>query len=88
MFVLADTSGSMGPDGKIDALNLAIRDLIESLSDEQDARGVVHIGVITFGQELARLHTPLAPADTIPWTDVFAQGVPNGRGVHLVTRTA
>jgi uncharacterized protein YegL len=85
VFVLADVSGSMSADGKIDALNLAMRDLIASLAEEQDARGIVQVGIITFGQESARLHVPLAPAGSVRWTDVIPQGrTPMGAAFTLL----
>lgn len=56
--VLADTSGSMSGDGKIEALNQALRDMVESLSEE-DGRAEIQVAVITFGGTAAELHIEL-----------------------------
>jgi len=47
--VLADVSGSMAVDGKIQAANLALREMIEAFQDESDLRAEIHLSVITFG---------------------------------------
>ena len=48
IFILADTSGSMKGE-KIQAVNLAVRDMIATLRNVNDIRGVFKISIITFG---------------------------------------
>lgn len=83
--ILADVSGSMSEDGKIEALNLSVRNLIEALAEEQDTRGAVHVAVITFGMDSAKLHVPLTPASGLRWNDMAAQGrTPMGAAIRLL----
>ena len=62
VIVLADVSGSMSANGKIDALNDAIQSMIESFAAEDHSRAEIHFAVIAFGKGGARLHQPLLPA--------------------------
>ena len=71
--VLADVSGSMATEGKVQALNGAVREMMEAFRDESDLRAEVHVAVITFG-ETAKLHLSLAPAKAASWTDLGAGG--------------
>ena len=48
IFILADTSGSMKGE-KIQVVNLAVRDMIATLRNVNDIRGVFKISIITFG---------------------------------------
>lgn len=82
--LLADVSGSMGTDGKIQALNHAVREMIEAFQDESDLRAEIHVSVITFGGQ-ARTHMALAPAKGATWTDLGASGgTPMGAAFELV----
>ena len=51
IFILADTSGSMRGE-KIQALNKAIQEMIVSLRNVNDIRGVFKISIITFGRDV------------------------------------
>lgn len=83
VILLADVSGSMSSDGKIQALNHAVKEMIEAFKDEADLRAEVNVAVITFGEE-ARLHMPLTPARTATWTDLGAKGnTPMGAAFEL-----
>jgi len=73
VIVLADVSGSMGVDGKIQALNYAVREMIEAFQDESDLRAEIHVSVITFGGQ-SRVHLPLGPARNASWSDLGATG--------------
>lgn len=73
VILLADVSGSMGVDGKIQALNHAVREMLEAFQDESDLRAEIHVSVITFGGQ-ARMHLPLGPARNFAWTDLGAAG--------------
>lgn len=83
VIVLADVSGSMQQDGKIDALNHALREMLASFHSEDDFRAQIHVAVITFGG-VAQIHTPLAPASTADWTNLQAAGgTPLGGAIDL-----
>lgn len=64
VIVLADTSGSMSVDGKIDALNNALKEMIGTFAGESRLRAELQISVITFGG-IAAVHLPLTPAHQI-----------------------
>ena len=83
VILLADVSGSMFAEGKIEALNEAVREMISSFAQEDDLRAEIHLAVITFGGT-ARLHTPLQPARDIRWTALSADGeTPLGAALKL-----
>ncbi len=82
VIILADTSGSMGADGKIEALNQSLRDMVKSFAAESRLRAEIHLGVITFG-EVARGHLPLAPAHQIGGIQEFAANGGTPLGVAL-----
>ncbi len=80
VIVLADVSGSMASDGKIEALNEAVAEMIATFAEEDDARAEIHVAVITFGGEEAVLHKPLRPARETKWEPMRAAGrTPMGR---------
>ena len=83
VILLADISGSMEADGKIQALNRAAREMLETLQDESELRAEIHLAIITFGGE-ARTHLPLGVARDAKWTDVGASGgTPMGAAFDL-----
>ncbi len=83
LILLADVSGSMGQDGKIEALNQAVREMISALAAEENARAEIEVCVITFGGA-ARLHTPLQAARSVAWADMQAGGgTPMGAAMLL-----
>lgn len=65
VIVLADTSGSMGDNGKIEALNQALREMIRSFATESRVRAEIQVGIITFSGTSADVHLPLTPAHQI-----------------------
>ncbi len=65
VIVLADVSGSMSVDGKIEALNQALKEMIAGFANEPRSRAEIQVGLITFGGEQAKVHLPLAPAHQI-----------------------
>lgn len=86
VIVLADVSGSMGVDGKIQALNHAVREMIEAFQEESDLRAEIHVSVITFGGQ-SRVHLPLGPARGASWSDLGASGgTPMGAAFDLARR--
>lgn len=83
VILLADVSGSMGVEGKIQALNHAVREMIEAFQDESDLRAEIHVSVITFGGQ-SRVHLPLGPARDASWSDLGASGgTPMGAAFDL-----
>lgn len=83
--ILADVSGSMSVDGKIDALNAALKDLINTLGKESRLNAEIHVSIITFGGSQAIVHLPLTPAWQINQTsDLIASGgTPMGSAFQL-----
>ena len=75
VLILADVSGSMSVDGKIEALNTAMIDMIRSFAEEPSGRAQIQVGVIVFGGNEAHLHVPLSPAAEVAWKPM----VPNGK---------
>lgn len=63
VIILADVSGSMESNGKIQTLNRAIASMIDSFAQEEDVRAEINVSVITFGGEKAQIHIPLQPAE-------------------------
>ncbi|WP_218833170.1 vWA domain-containing protein [Paraferrimonas haliotis] len=70
VIVMADTSGSMSVDGKIDALNQSIKDMITSFASESRLRAEIHVSIVTFGGE-AETHLTLTPAHQIEQIENF-----------------
>ncbi|CBJ80615.1 Putative tellurium resistance protein (Hypothetical) [Xenorhabdus bovienii str. Jollieti] len=88
VIVLADTSGSMASDGKIEALNQGLKDMLLSFKDESRLRAEIQVSVITFGNNKAEVNLPLAPAhllqDFIP---LSAEGsTPLGGALSLASQ--
>lgn len=65
VIVLADASGSMIENGKIAALNQALKDMIQTFATESRVNAEIQVGLIIFGGADARIHLPLAPAHQI-----------------------
>ena len=61
VLLLLDVSGSMRADDKIEALNAGVQELLEELRNEDDGMGAIHVGIITFGGDEARLALPFQP---------------------------
>lgn len=84
VIVLADISGSMIADGKIEALNSSVAEMIRDFAEQEDARAEIHIAVITFGVEGAKLHKPLTSASDTAWQPMSAAGqTPMGAAINL-----
>lgn len=84
VIVLADTSGSMSVDGKIEALNKALKDMISTFASESRIRAELQVCVITFGG-VADIHLPLTPAHQIESFDQLPAtgGTPMGAAFQL-----
>lgn len=86
VLLLADVSGSMSTNGKIDALNDAVQEMLESFRGEDDSRAELHVSVVTFGKDGAKVHQPLAPAAKVQWTRMTAAGgTPMGAAFDAAT---
>lgn len=84
VIVLADVSGSMSANGKIDALNEAVSQMIAIFAEEDDTRVEIHVGVIAFGGGGAAIHKPLRPARETRWEPMAASGrTPMGGAFEL-----
>ena len=84
VILLADVSGSMAADGKIDSMNSAISEMLQAFAEEDDTRAEIHVAVITFGGAAAELHMPLIPAREALWEPIGASGkTPLGSALHL-----
>lgn len=74
VIILADVSGSMASDKHIDVLNNAIREMIDSLKEEDSLRAEIYFSVITFGSKV-ELHVPFTKAAELEWTNLIAGGM-------------
>lgn len=74
VIILADTSGSMGVDGKIEALNLSLNDMITAFAEEESGTAEIHVGIVTFGGS-AQLHQDLMPASKVSRNPLVATGM-------------
>ncbi|MBH0031969.1 MULTISPECIES: VWA domain-containing protein [Pseudoalteromonas] len=85
VIIMADTSGSMGIEGKIEALNSALKDMITSFSTEGRMRAEIHLTVVTFGGS-AKTHLKMIPAHQIEHVDTLVAdgGTPLGKACDLV----
>ena len=84
VILLADVSGSMETNGKIDALNLAIEEMLKGFTEEEQARSTIVVGIITFGGDTAVVHTPMTPVGEIKWEPLVADGrTPLGHAFEL-----
>ncbi|WP_349618183.1 vWA domain-containing protein [Azotobacter salinestris] len=88
VIVLADTSGSMSVDGKIEALNRGLQDMIVSFAKESRLRAEIQVSVITFGGSQAEVNLPLIPAHQLQsFTPLIAEGMtPLGGALSLASQ--
>ncbi|MGB2221968.1 VWA domain-containing protein [Neptunomonas sp.] len=84
IIVLADTSGSMSVDGKIEALNRALKNMINTFAGESRLKAELQVSVITFGG-VAAVHFPLTPAHQIEVVEPLPAtgGTPMGAAFKL-----
>lgn len=84
VILLVDVSGSMSADGKIDALNDAVSEMIGAFAEEDDALADIHLSVIAFGRGGASIHKPLRPARETQWEPMTASGrTPMGEAFNV-----
>lgn len=70
--LLLDVSGSMA-GAKIQNLNGAIKDMLETFRGTENSETEIHVAIITFGAEV-KLNQALASAGEIKWHDLSASG--------------
>jgi len=87
IIVLADTSASMSVDGKIEALNKGLKDMIASFAGESRLRAELQVSLITFGGSQAEVNLPLTPAHLLQsFTPLVAEGMtPLGGALSLAS---
>lgn len=83
VIVLADTSGSMSVNGKIDALNRGLQDMLKTFGGESRMRAEIHVCVITFGGFKAEVSLDLTPAHTIESFNALTANGPTPLGGAL-----
>ncbi len=86
VIILADTSGSMGTDGKIQALNTALTDMTRAFAEEDNARAEIHVAVLTFGGT-AQVHQALEPASKVQLAPLGAEGMTPMGGAFDLARS-
>lgn len=73
IFILADTSGSMRGE-KIDELNLALREMVNSLNAADDIRGKFQLSIISFGGDEVNTVQPLTDIEGLELEELSAAG--------------
>ena len=72
VIMLLDVSGSMAGE-KIQSLNGAVMDMLETFCDVENGETEIHVSAITFGGEV-KVHQVLASASDINWIELPASG--------------
>ena len=74
VIVAVDRSGSMGANGKIEALNIALKDFINSIKDEDSNKAEIQIALFSFGGDSATCDIPLTPINLLSSKTYQTQG--------------
>lgn len=88
LFLLLDCSGSMAADGKIQALNAAIREALPHLDEvnESNPHAALLLRVVAFSSDAAWHIEQPTPVDDVEWDNVRAGGYTDlGAALDLVT---
>jgi uncharacterized protein YegL len=72
VILLLDVSGSM-TGTKIDALNAAVREMLEAFKKEIERENQIVVSAVTFGGS-SQIHLHLTPAAKVQWKDLLADG--------------
>lgn len=86
IIVAVDTSGSMIKDGKIDALNLALKNFVNSLKEEKSEKLDIQLALYSFGgnNQVACEHE-LAPVANVECEEFTAAGrTPLGKVLYTI----
>lgn len=82
VILLLDVSGSMH-GAKIQNLNAAARDMLETFRSAASGEIEIHVAIITFGSEV-KLHQAFASVGDIKWHDLSASGgTPLGTALRM-----
>lgn len=85
VIIAVDRSGSMGSNGKIEALNIALKDFIKSVKDEDNNKVEIQVALFSFGGDSATCDIPLTPVSQIDTPDYQAFGnTPMGSAFKLL----
>lgn len=83
VILLLDISGSMNESKKINTLNKAVLDMLETFSKEERMESEILVSIITFGNEV-KLHLPLTNASRIEFSELSANGLtPMGTALRM-----
>lgn len=74
VIIAIDRSGSMSENGKINALNIALKDFIDSIKDEDSNKAEIHIALYSFGGDSASCDMPLTSISQVNAPSYQAQG--------------
>ena len=75
VIVAIDRSGSMSKEGKIEALNLALKNFINSLKEEQSEKVEIQIALYSFGgRNEVTCDNALSPVSSVVFKDYTAAG--------------
>ena len=75
VILAVDRSGSMGKDGKIDALNLALRNFVNSLKEENSDKIEIQVAIYSFGgKDEVTCECELSPVKDIDVIEYSAYG--------------
>lgn len=80
--LLLDVSYSMSGD-KIDNLNKAVKDMLDTFAQEEKMETEILVSVITFGSQV-KLHVPYTKASQVQWQSLQADGMtPMGTALKM-----
>lgn len=74
VIVAVDRSGSMGVNGKIEALNIALNDFVSSIKEEDSNKAEMHLALFSFGGESPTCDIPLTAIDQVDIQTYHASG--------------
>ena len=74
VIIAIDRSGSMAENGKIDALNIALKDFIDSIKEEDSNKAEIYLAVYSFGGDNASCDVPFTPISQVNTLSYQAQG--------------
>jgi uncharacterized protein YegL len=86
-FFVVDTSGSMGFDGKIQALNTAVREALPAMREvaQENPESAVYVRVLEFSDGARWKDEAATPLEAFRWADLTAGGVTDlGRAIELL----
>lgn len=84
VFLLVDTSGSMSFDSKMDTVNVALKEMLQVLSNLEGTKGQIKLSIITFGGKVEVIQ-PLENVEAITLHPLVASGqTPMGGAIEKV----